>query len=124
MKRKISIFRDGKIVEVEAEIVKIGLFSFGLIWELPQEIFDERKIIAYELKSGRIACTRSYSKARAPKQALLEDLHRLIENGEMEKALMAYERRANDRKKALQEEYEANIRKYQFPMNLVELKNS
>lgn len=119
MKRKMQIYRDDEIVEVDAEIVKIGLFSFGILWERKQAIFKEHKIVAYELKSGRIVSQRSYRKNRRPKQTLLEELRLLVENGSIEKALTAYQKAVSERKKALKEKYEADINKCRYPLNSI-----
>ena len=82
MKKRIKISEDFLIKEVDAEIVKIGPFYFGLFWN--ENEYSEHRITAVEVTSGLVAGVVYKKRNKAPKKKLLENIERLVAAGHVE----------------------------------------
>lgn len=119
MKQRIKISENFQIKEVDAEIVKIGPFYFGLFWN--ENEYSEHRITAVEVTSGLVAGVVYKKRNKAPKKKLLEELERLVAAGHIEDALSSYVATRKEQVKRLKLKYEIELLNYKYPLNQIEL---
>lgn len=118
MKRKIKILHGEITKEVEAEIVRIGDYFFGLYWVTNE--YSQSDIYAVELTTGRIVNNACRSRGcKAPKKALLDKIDKLVQTGGLEKALQTYREMLERKRQELREYYEARMKGLEYPLNTI-----
>lgn len=120
MKRKIKILHGDTTKEVEAEIVRIGDYFFGIYWRCNE--YSQTSIVAVELTSGAIVSDKWRSRTcKAPKKALLEEMNKFVQTGALEKALQNHREICERRRQEFLEYYEARMEALEYPLNTVKL---
>lgn len=82
-----------RLEERRCQLYRYGGYSFGLCWSS-----DGDDIKAYELSTSGIVAHASCKNCKAPKKALLAEIHNLVDSGRLAEAVDNFKRRlANKR---------------------------
>lgn len=109
VKRGTTEFR---LEERRCQLYRYGGYSFGLCWSS-----DGNDIKAYELSTSGIVAHTSCKDYKAPKKALLAEIHDLVDSGRLAEAFTNFKRMLADERQKLQEEYDRQMEALVFPLN-------
>lgn len=101
-----------RLEERRCQLYRYGGYSFGLCWSS-----DGDDIKAYELSTSGIVAHASCKRCKAPKKALLAEVHDLVDSGRIAEAIDNFKRRLANKRKKLQEEYDRQMEALVFPLN-------
>lgn len=101
-----------RLEERRCQLYRYGGYSFGLCWSS-----DGNDIKAYELSTSGIVAHASYKVCKAPKKALLAEVHNLVDSGRLVEAVDNLKRRLANKRQKLQEEYDRQMEALVFPLN-------
>lgn len=101
-----------KLEERRCQLYRYGGYSFGLCWSS-----DGDGIKAYELSTSCIVAHATYKVCKAPKKALLAEIHDLVDSGRLAEAVDGFKRRLANKRQKLQEEYDRQMEALVFPLN-------
>lgn len=101
-----------KLEERRCQLYRYGGYSFGLCWSS-----DGDCIMAYELSTSGIVAHVSCKVHKAPKKALLAEVHDLVDSGRLAEAVDNFKRRLANKRQKLQEEYDRQMEALVFPLN-------
>lgn len=101
-----------RLEERRCQLYRYGGYSFGLCWSS-----DGDDIKAYELSTSGIVAHASCKVCKAPKKALLAEVHDLVDSGRLAEAVDNFKRRLANKRKKLQEEYDRQMEALVFPLN-------
>lgn len=101
-----------KLEERRCQLYRYGGYSFGLCWSSDGDV-----IMAYELSTSGIVAHASCKDSKAPKKALLDEVHDLVDSGRLTEAVSGFKRALKDERRTLQEEYDRQMEALVFPLN-------
>lgn len=104
--------KEFKLAERRGQLYRYGGYSFGLCWSSDGDV-----IMAYELSTSGIVAHASRKDSKAPKKALLAEVHDLVDSGHLTEAVSGFKRALADERRALQEEYDRQMEALTFPLN-------
>lgn len=94
------------------QLYRYGGYSFGLCWSSDGDV-----IMANELSTSGIVAHVSRKDSKAPKKALLVEIHDLVDSGRLAEAVSDFKRMLANERKKLQEEYDRQMEALSFPLN-------
>ena len=101
-----------RLEERRCQLYRYGGYSFGLCWSS-----DGDDIKAFELSTSGIVAHASYKRCKAPKKALLAEIHDLVDSGRIAEAVDNFKRRLANKRQKLQEEFDRQMEALVFPLN-------
>lgn len=101
-----------KLEKRRCQLYRYGGYSFGLCWSSDGDV-----IKAYELSTSCIVAHASRKNCKAPKKALLVEIHDLVDSGRLTEAFNKFKRSLANERQELQEEYDRQMEALIFPLN-------
>lgn len=101
-----------RLEERRCQLYRYGGYSFGLCWSS-----DGDGIRAYELSTSGVVSFASRKRCKAPKKALLAEVHDLVDSGRIAEAVDDFKRRLANKRQKLQEEFDRQMEALVFPLN-------
>lgn len=101
-----------RLEERRCQLYRYGGYSFGLCWSS-----DGNDIKAFELSTSGIVAHASCKNCKAPKKALLAEIHDLVDSGRLTEAFDNFKRRLVNERQKLQEKFDRQMEALVFPLN-------